>query len=203
MKLKFFSLVAAIALVLAIGSVAKADTVGGLTLTGCPGGGCPDATYSFDITNTSATLTITITGGVVGTNNEITSVNLGFGTGTTSYTNLAVSLTDNNGDTNVAWTPLVGPISNGDCKNITGTFVCANGTVDINNSWSGTWTWTWDNSVTIATDPTAVHIGTNYGPHSGLIVSQTGEPVPEPGSLMLFGTGLLGLAGVLRRKLMS
>ena len=28
-----------------------------------------------------------------------------------------------------------------------------------------------------------------------------GPPVPEPGSIMLFGSGILGLAGVLRRKL--
>lgn len=30
-----------------------------------------------------------------------------------------------------------------------------------------------------------------------------GSQVPEPGSLMLFGTGLLGIAGFLRRKLLS
>jgi hypothetical protein len=29
-----------------------------------------------------------------------------------------------------------------------------------------------------------------------------GAPIPEPGSMMLIGSGLLGLAGVLRRKLM-
>ena len=30
---------------------------------------------------------------------------------------------------------------------------------------------------------------------------QSGTSTPEPGSIMLFGTGMLGLAGVLRRKL--
>jgi hypothetical protein len=29
-----------------------------------------------------------------------------------------------------------------------------------------------------------------------------GTTVPEPGSLLIFGTGVLGLAGVIRRKLM-
>ena len=28
-----------------------------------------------------------------------------------------------------------------------------------------------------------------------------GAPIPEPSSIMLFGSGILGLAGVLRRKL--
>jgi PEP-CTERM motif len=31
--------------------------------------------------------------------------------------------------------------------------------------------------------------------------SSTGGTVPEPSSIMLFGSGILGLAGVLRRKL--
>ena len=53
----------------------------------------------------------------------------------------------------------------------------------------------------------------NSGPSSafenflGTIPSETfqilggGGTTPEPGSIMLFGTGILGLAGVLRRKL--
>ncbi len=35
----------------------------------------------------------------------------------------------------------------------------------------------------------------------GAITNTTGDHLPEPSSIMLFGSGLLGLAGVVRRKL--
>ena len=38
-------------------------------------------------------------------------------------------------------------------------------------------------------------------PRTSTTTSTTGTSVPEPSSIMLFGSGILGLAGVLRRKL--
>src|SRR5437667_12601992 len=58
-----------------------ADTMGSLSLSDCGSGqsGCPAATYSFDITGTSASLTIHITGAVTaGVNDHIGGVDLGF-----------------------------------------------------------------------------------------------------------------------------
>lgn len=39
-------------------------------------------------------------------------------------------------------------------------------------------------------------------PNDTIILNIAGTTVPEPGSLLLMGSGLLGLAGVIRRKLM-
>jgi hypothetical protein len=45
--------------------------------------------------------------------------------------------------------------------------------------------------------------GNAYDFKSGTVTSATISTVPEPGSLVMFGTGLLGMAGVVRRKLVG
>jgi len=187
---------------LALWSVpAQADSVGTLTLTGCGGGdlGCPNATYSFSISSTSATLTIHITGAVTtGVNNQITGVNLGFSpSGTVSGLSLPVHPSG-------TWTFATGSLSNSGCGANSGAFVCASSsTGGVTIVQGGTYTWTWNYTLAGSIfGADQVHIGANYDPHNGLIVSQTGAtPIPEPGTLALFGSGLLGIAGIIRRRL--
>ncbi len=91
--------------------------------------------------------------------------------------------------------------------------------------YTGTYTWTWDvtaGAFNGATDQ--IHGGVLFGSlvttggkhpttsfQSTGIISASGlgstppppptNPAPEPGSLMLFGTGLMGLAGIVRKRL--
>jgi hypothetical protein len=181
---------------------ARASSIASFSLPGCDTttGGCPAATYSFNITATSATLTIHITGPVTGTNNEITGVDLGF-TPSNNFLGL-ITVTG----PNAGWFASSGSLNNGGCGPNMGAFICASGLVHI--SQGGTYTWTWNYTLKHPTNiaPSgSVHTGANYGPASGLIVSQTGTPttptVPEPSVLALTGTGLLALGGFFRRKI--
>jgi hypothetical protein len=188
-------------------SPAKADTIGTLTLSGCGSGGsgCPDATYSFDISTTSATLTITINSApTAGVNDRIAGVDLGF---TPSGNISGLSLTGNPGGT---WdTVTAGSLSNSGCGSNSGAFVCASSSLGAGDgvaiSLGGTYSWTWTFNAINANNIFSVgdvHIGANYDPHRGLIVSETGATtkVPEPASILLLGAGLIGLAALALRR---
>jgi hypothetical protein len=74
-----------------------------------------------------------------------------------------------------------------------------------NYTLSGIISGTWWNGTTVSGATTQLTINTGKGFFSGSTMISSGDTnittVPEPGTLALLGTGLLGLAGALHRKL--
>jgi hypothetical protein len=219
MKLKFFSLAAAAVLLLGMSSLAKADTwtlAPDLTASSNYSASGGNFTLTFTITNNSGTdagiydFSLNLTGG-----NGSVDVLTASGSGTagagfefwedTKQNNgsgTTCNDTNNSGWLCVDYTGGFDTIASGGSLTwtFTGTYtgdpvdiqhLMAQGCIDVTDTWE-------------THGPGASSGNCPFNGAGSYNISLDGTPqVPEPGSLMLFGTGLLGMAGFVRRKLMS
>ena len=212
---KLWALAAVVAIVLACSSSAKADSIG----PNC--GTCQGSIYTLTYDPTPVLTTATTQVFQV----TLTIDTTGYNGGGTFIDSVAVKVAPDVFATNSAlvsapggvgqWNLIVGGINASGCAlNPNNGFECAKDTVSGTGGAApvpaGVYTWIFNieiNMGTLFTGLDEASVKARYvddnGNKVGDLVSEniTLQPIPEPGTMALFGTGLIGLAGAVRRRM--